>query len=87
MSKVISSLLSGKYSLVPPTPTAGETPSEEETSGKPKRESDDAAQEVLVAPRMLKHLIGRGHAEFSTGRQQDAAEYMQHVLEVSGEDV
>lgn len=38
---------------------------------------------VWVAPRMLKHLVGQGHAEFSSGRQQDAAEYMQHLLEVS----
>ncbi len=31
---------------------------------------------------MFKHLVGHGHAEFSSGRQQDAAEYMQHLLEV-----
>lgn len=32
---------------------------------------------------MFKHLVGQGHAEFSSGRQQDAAEYMQHLLEVN----
>ena len=37
---------------------------------------------MVVAPRMFKHLVGQGHAEFSSGRQQDAAEYMQHLLEV-----
>lgn len=37
---------------------------------------------VVVAPRMFKHLVGHGHSEFSSGRQQDAAEYMQHLLEV-----
>ena len=32
-------------------------------------------------PRMFKQLVGKGHAEFSTGRQQDAVEYFQHLLE------
>ena len=34
-----------------------------------------------VAPRMFKTAIGRGHPEFSTGRQQDAVEFFQHLLE------
>ena len=34
-----------------------------------------------VAPRMFKTVIGRGHPEFSTGRQQDAVEFFQHLLE------
>lgn len=33
-----------------------------------------------IEPRMFKYLIGRGHPEFSSGRQQDAAEYLQHLL-------
>jgi hypothetical protein len=36
----------------------------------------------VVAPRRFKNLAGRGHAEFSSARQQDAAEYFQHLLEV-----
>lgn len=35
-----------------------------------------------LAPAMLKHLIGRGHAEFSTMRQQDAFELLLHVLKL-----
>ena len=35
-----------------------------------------------IAPRMFKQLVGKNHAEFSTGRQQDAVEYFQHLLEV-----
>ena len=31
---------------------------------------------------MFKQLVGKGHAEFATGRQQDAVEYFQHLLEV-----
>ena len=36
---------------------------------------------VAVTPRMFKQLVGKGHSEFATGRQQDAAEYFQHLLE------
>lgn len=35
-----------------------------------------------LAPAMLKHLIGRGHAEFSTMRQQDALELLQHLFKL-----
>ncbi|KAK5119454.1 hypothetical protein LTR85_007554 [Meristemomyces frigidus] len=35
-----------------------------------------------LAPAMLKHLIGRGHAEFSTMRQQDSFELLLHLLKL-----
>jgi ubiquitin carboxyl-terminal hydrolase 5/13 len=35
-----------------------------------------------LAPAMLKHLIGRGHSEFSTMRQQDAFELLLHLLKL-----
>lgn len=35
-----------------------------------------------LAPAMLKHLIGRGHQEFSTMRQQDAFELLQHLFKL-----
>jgi len=41
--------------------------------------TQDAA--ATVAPRRFRTLFGRGHAEFSTPRQQDAAEYLLHVLD------
>ena len=34
-----------------------------------------------LAPRMFKRLIGEGHSEFSTARQQDAREFFEHCLE------
>jgi len=43
-------------------------------------EAENAA--VAVCPRMFKQLVGKGHPEFSTGRQQDAVEYFQHLLDV-----
>lgn len=34
-----------------------------------------------IAPSMIKSLIGKGHAEFSTMRQQDAYEFLLYLLE------
>ena len=39
-------------------------------------EDEDA---VCVQPRMFKSLVGKGHSEFSSSRQQDAQEFLQHV--------
>ncbi|KAI9207417.1 uncharacterized protein BJ171DRAFT_492677 [Polychytrium aggregatum] len=35
-----------------------------------------------IAPSMFKSMIGKGHAEFSTMRQQDAQEFLQHLLKI-----
>ncbi|KAK4236699.1 hypothetical protein C8A03DRAFT_35389 [Achaetomium macrosporum] len=35
-----------------------------------------------LQPSMFKHLIGRGHAEFSTMNQQDAFELLQHLVKL-----
>ncbi|KAG6300939.1 hypothetical protein E4U45_003556 [Claviceps purpurea] len=35
-----------------------------------------------LAPAMLKHLVGRGHEEFSTMRQQDAFEFLMHLFKL-----
>lgn len=34
-----------------------------------------------LAPRMFKHLIGKDHVDFRTGQQQDAAQFLQYLLE------
>lgn len=34
-----------------------------------------------LAPRMFKNCIGKDHADFRTGQQQDAAQYFQYLLE------
>jgi ubiquitin carboxyl-terminal hydrolase 5/13 len=41
-------------------------------------------ERYVVAPRMFKHLVGKGHNEFSSSRQQDASEYFMHFLDVMG---
>ena len=34
-----------------------------------------------LAPRMFKHVVGGTHVDFRTGQQQDAAQYLQYLLE------
>lgn len=46
-------------------------------------EAADFEQErYRLTPLSLKTLVGREHREFSSARQQDAAEYFQHLLEL-----
>lgn len=46
------------------------------------RDSPEVPFEKGLAPAMFKHLIGRGHEEFSTMRQQDAFEFMLHLFKM-----
>eukprot|EP00485_Elphidium_margaritaceum_P002650 CAMPEP_0202695638 /NCGR_PEP_ID=MMETSP1385-20130828/9188_1 /ASSEMBLY_ACC=CAM_ASM_000861 /TAXON_ID=933848 /ORGANISM="Elphidium margaritaceum" /LENGTH=856 /DNA_ID=CAMNT_0049351707 /DNA_START=23 /DNA_END=2590 /DNA_ORIENTATION=+ len=49
---------------------------------KQKNDADDEGVScVAIKPRMLKRLVGAGHEEFSTNRQQDAVEYFRHFVE------
>lgn len=43
--------------------------------------ADEDDPKYLVAPQMFRTLIGKNHPEFSSGRQQDAAEFVQYFLE------
>ncbi|OBT82065.1 hypothetical protein VE02_08874 [Pseudogymnoascus sp. 03VT05] len=69
LRKIADGLLSGRYS---------------------KPDSDIIASEYSaevpcqkgLAPAMLKHLVGRGHVEFSTMRQQDAFEFLLHLFKL-----
>uniref|UniRef100_A0AAQ5YJU6 Ubiquitin carboxyl-terminal hydrolase n=1 Tax=Amphiprion ocellaris TaxID=80972 RepID=A0AAQ5YJU6_AMPOC len=36
--------------------------------------------QIGIAPQMFKALVGRGHPEFSTNRQQDAQEFLLHFI-------
>lgn len=47
----------------------------------PKSEKDDEGRQG-IAPRMFKHLIGRGHAGFMSNRQQDAQEFILHLINI-----
>ena len=49
--------------------------------------SDFSAEELqhqqAIKPTMFKSLIGKGHPEFSTKRQQDAVEFLLHLINVT----
>ncbi len=69
LRKVADGLLSGRYSR----PDSDVVVSEYST---------EVPHQRGLAPAMLKHLIGRGHEEFSTMRQQDAFELLLHLLKL-----
>ncbi|KAL3908136.1 MAG: hypothetical protein SGILL_008598, partial [Bacillariaceae sp.] len=47
-----------------------------------KEDSDSTTDpKYRLAPRMFKHVIGKDHVEFRTGQQQDAAQFLQYMLE------
>ena len=48
----------------------------------PITDSDNAHQQG-IKPFMFKSIIGRGHPEFSTKRQQDAVEFLLHLINVT----
>ncbi|KAK5681727.1 ubiquitin C-terminal hydrolase Ubp14 [Elasticomyces elasticus] len=69
LRKLADGLLSGRYSK--PAQLDADQATE-----------NDVTWQAGLAPAMLKHLIGRGHAEFSTMRQQDSFELLLHLLKL-----
>ena len=69
LRKVADGLLSGRYSRSYTDIVASEY-------------SPELPHQKGLAPAMLKHLVGRGHEEFSTMRQQDAFELFLHLLKL-----
>jgi len=69
LRKLGDGLLSGRYSHPDPDVRSSEN-------------STDIAYQRGLAPAMLKVLIGKGHEEFSTMRQQDAFEFLLHVFKL-----
>jgi len=67
MIKLADGLLSARYSHPAKSP--------------PEQQSDD--QPIFqegIRPAQFKTLIGKGHEEFATMRQQDSEEFLQHLL-------
>ena len=85
-SKVAEALLTDKY--IPSTSSTALTPMViDEASTDVATEAGGVAggeipEEYRIAPRMFKHCVAKGHAEFSSGRQQDASEYFLHLLNI-----
>lgn len=69
LRKVADGLISGRYA-------------KPDSDGFVSESSPEVPHQRGLAPAMLKHLIGRGHAEFSTMRQQDAFELLLHLLKL-----
>ncbi len=69
LRKLADGILSGRYSYPDTDVTASV-------------DSPYIPHQKGLAPAMLKHLIGRGHEEFSTMRQQDAFELLLHLLKL-----
>ena len=69
LRKVADGLLSGRYSK----PDSDVIVSED---------TPEVPHQKGLAPAMLKHLVGRGHSEFSTMRQQDSFEFLLHILKL-----
>ncbi|KAI1960989.1 ubiquitin C-terminal hydrolase Ubp14 [Ophidiomyces ophidiicola] len=69
LRKIADGLISGRYS-VPDSDVVAHTSSE------------DLPYQSGLSPAMFKHLIGRGHDEFSTMRQQDAFELLLHLFKL-----
>lgn len=46
-----------------------------------KNDADATNPKYRLAPRMIKHCVGKDHVEFRTAQQQDAAQFLQYFLE------
>lgn len=76
MNKIAHGLISGRYAV--PDPDIPQLVNE-------STEKDLRVCPVFqkgVPPMMFKALVGRGHPEFSTMRQQDAEEFLRHIFEL-----
>ena len=84
ITKVADGLLSGRYSH-PREPEAGNdagwTPAagSEEVQQQQQQQQQSLFQKG-VRPNMFKALVGKGHEEFSTMRQQDADEFFKYLV-------
>lgn len=83
--KLLSALTSDTYAkpaaaLKRQAARLADTPLEEPLPLTEAEATADAA--ATVAPRAFKRVFASGHTEFSTGRQQDAAEYLFWLLDV-----
>lgn len=72
MLKLTDGLVTGRYSKLAPFPPPSH--SSYDTPEAPKFQEG-------IRPVQFKSLIGKGHEEFSTMRQQDSEEFLQHLLD------
>jgi ubiquitin carboxyl-terminal hydrolase 5/13 len=68
LRKLGDGLLSGRYSKPDPDVVTSDSSGIQYQRG--------------ISPSMFKHLVGRGHPEFSTMRQQDSFEFLLHIFKL-----
>eukprot|EP00745_Piridium_sociabile_P002539 TRINITY_DN115418_c0_g1_i1.p1 TRINITY_DN115418_c0_g1~~TRINITY_DN115418_c0_g1_i1.p1 ORF type:complete len:849 (-),score=113.91 TRINITY_DN115418_c0_g1_i1:143-2689(-) len=73
LAKLLEGLLTDKY-LLKKNRQIGNS-----ASSSP-RESGEGCTTTSLCPIMFRYLIGKDHKEFASGRQQDACEFLQYVL-------
>jgi len=81
MRKVADGLLSGRYSHPVHSTTLNNT-----TGEALQHPSPTPAFQAGVKPTSFKALIGKGHEEFATMKQQDAEEFFTHLITVLRRD-
>lgn len=69
LRKLADGILSGRYSK--PETNVHATP-----------DTPEVPHQNGLSPAMFKHLVGRGHEEFATMRQQDAFEFLLHLFKL-----
>ncbi|KAH9846183.1 ubiquitin carboxyl-terminal hydrolase 14 [Lenzites betulinus] len=80
MHKLADGLLSGRYSH--PRPHASGAPSAPKDTNPLAHDSPTPVFQEGVRPAGFKALVGKGHEEFATMRQQDAEEFFTHLVTV-----
>jgi len=78
MGKLVVALQTEKY-----VPKDDEEKKDAEISMDIDVRSEKGKPKILasVTPRLFKNLVGKGHVDFQTSQQQDAAEYFVHILD------
>lgn len=83
-AKIACALTSGTFAL----PLGLDAVEREGTDSGLDLSLDHASEEDLsshpkyrIPPRMFKHVVGKDHVDFCTGQQQDAAQFLQYLLE------
>ncbi len=61
--------------------TSGTFAAPVESSEDEEKSSASTDPKYRLPPRMFKHVVGSDHEDFCTGQQQDAVQYLQHLLE------
>eukprot|EP01052_Picozoa_sp_SAG31_P072603 SAG31_NODE_31583_length_366_cov_0.962547_1_plen_121_part_11 len=73
LAKIGNALASGEYSANP----SADTSSSADAAGSDEASASDVAG---IRPKIFKDLVGAGHMEFASSRQQDAAEYLFYLF-------